>query len=231
MKIETYYIIGFLFIIILFSLASDNYKIIEGLSRYKTVDYTVVPSCDNDANINLPSYGFYFMKEPFKILYFNSNVNEKSTNISNQILNTQNIFNVDSCNKVLYWLSFNQIKAYEIDGNKVTFEKFEKQNQDIADCFIRFMKESKMDYKISSQLKTITFTSNGNNYIIKLNSIDLNFTISGMQKYDVYTITCNGREIYNNAGTNSKQYIYGKIRYDNDPTHFINCICVDYYGK
>ena len=65
------YIMGVLFIIILLSLAFDNYKTIEGLSNINKVDYTLIKNCNNIIdNTNLPSYGFYFSKDSFNPFYF-----------------------------------------------------------------------------------------------------------------------------------------------------------------
>jgi len=219
-------IFGILLFILCISLFLYNYKIVEGYSSLNGVNYILQQKCDNNDTVNLPFYGFYFKKGSFNSLYYSPNNNTVTTQIINTIINSNQIFNIDKCNNVLYSIEPNNIlKSYNIDNNilKLTIIT---QNINLIQCIMNFLKDSKIDYLINSE-NTLSFTFN-QTYKINFSSLDLNFKISNMDKYNVKTITRDNTVIYNAKSTSNEKYFYGKITYDNNPNNFITCLCINY---
>lgn len=223
------FIFGILFFILLMSLFFYQYKIVEGYSSLNKTDYQLEQKCGslNPDNINLPSYGFYFNKDRFKSLYYSPNNNTLTTQIVNSIINSTDIFNIDKCNDVLYSIgSNNKLKSYNLDNNNLKMTII-TQNSNLVQCIMQYLKDSKINYVINGKENTLSFSSN-QSYKITFSSLDLNFKISNMDKYNVKTITRDNTIIYNSNSTTNEKYFYGKITYDNDPNNYIHCLCINY---
>lgn len=231
------YMIGILFSIIIVSLIFDNYKTIEELSNTTTSNYKLT-TCDNTTY--LPSPLFYFKKmdnnpiNNFNPIYIFSDKNSSSKiYITNNIFNSNRVFNIDECNNVLYSIFNNKLIKYNATRYIIKMEKIietESSGKDIADCIIQFMKDSKIEYILNSSNKTITFTMN--NQVVKIimdGIINVEFNINNLEKNNIINISYNNNNIFTKNATTNKKYIYGKITYDDDPNHFINCICINYY--
>lgn len=228
-KKEKYYIIGLLLLICI-SLAFYNYKTIESLSASNITekDYKLIPNCNNNTTVqNLPSYKLHFKKLNFKCLYVSSNTNV-NTNVESKIFTSDLIFGVDDCNDVLYSITGNNvIKSYNIDNNIIKFKIQQMVKSDLITCLMQLMNDTNMkNYQIFGKSKQITFTLNGNNYIINTNKeIGLSYSVDKLNDYGVKSITCNKLDLNITTG----KYFYGKIFYDTDPLNFYYCISISYY--
>ena len=233
--VKSYYFFGFLFLILivcLFYYFYQNNNIVEGVSQIREVDYKLVENCSISSNRNLPSNGFYFNKEDFKVIYFSSNDDPTSNDIINTFTKSSLVYNIDKCNDVLYSISpNNQIKSYKIGNENIKFEFIDQKNN-IFSLLIPFIQrmitESKLIYSIDSENKQLNLQVNKNAYLVTFDSFDLNFSFKNMEKYKVKEIKFNNVTIYNN-NIGNKNYVYGKIYDINSPTNYIICICYDFY--
>ena len=232
---KSYYFIGFLLLLLIvcfFYYFYQKNNIIEGVSQIREVDYKLVENCSTDTNKNLPSKGFYFNKDDFKVIYFSSNDDSTSNDIIETFTKSTQVYNIDKCNNVLYSVSStNQIKSYKIGNENIKFEFIDQKNN-IFSVLIPFIQrmivESKLIYSIDSENKQLKIQVNQNTYLVTFDSFDLNFSFKTMEKYKVKDIKFNNVTIYDN-NTGNRNYVYGKIFDVNTPTKYIVCICLDFY--
>lgn len=230
-KNNFYFVVGFLLFIILFSLVFYNYSVIEAFSTIQKVNYTLVENCDGSTNKNLPSYGFYFKKNNFDPIFFSSNMNETTNLIKNNIFNSNEIFNFDKCNNVLYSITTsNVVNAFQLDNKfQIKFEKINVKDNSIVEIIKQIISDSQVKYTVDSKTKELSFKLNNNAFKITFASIDLNFNIFGMENYNIQQIKCNNKLLYDKQNANdNRNYFYGKLIYDTDGTKNIKCICINY---
>jgi len=226
-----YFVVGFLLLIILISLFFYNYGVIEAFSTIQKVNYTIVENCGGSTNKNLPSYGFYFKKNNFDPIFFSSNVNQTTDLIKNNIFYSNEIFNFDKCNNVLYSITTsNVVNAFQLDNNfQIKFEKINLKDNSIVEIIKQIINDSQIKYTVDSKSKELSFKVNNNDFIITFASIDLNFNIFGMGNYNIQQIKCNNKLLYDKQNTNDNiKYFYGKLTYDTDESKNIKCICINY---
>lgn len=229
-----YYFVILLIILILFLFYYfyQQKTIIEGVSQIREVDYKLVENCSIDINKNLPSKGFYFNKDDFKLIYFSSNDGPQLADIINNFTISTQVYNIDKCNDVLYSiLPDNKLKSYKIGNENIKFDFIDQKNN-IFSLLIPFIQkmtsEEKLLYGLDSENKKLNLQLNNNTFLIEFESLDLNFSFKNMEKYKVKEIKFNNSTIYNkNIG--NKNYVYGKIYDANTPTNYIVCICLDFY--
>lgn len=230
-KNNFYFVVGFLLLIIFISLVFYNYSVIEAFSTIQKVNYSLVENCGGSTNKNLPSYGFYFKKNNFDPIFFSSNMNETTNLIKNNIFNSNEIFNVDKCNNVLYSITTsNVVNAFQLDNKfQIKFEKINVKDNSIVEIIKQIISDSQIKYTVDSKTKELSFKLNNNAFKITFASIDLNFNIFGMENYNIQQIKCNNKLLYDKQNANDNiKYFYGKLIYDTDVTKNIKCICINY---
>jgi hypothetical protein len=233
-KDHFYYIVGILLLIIFISLFFNNYSVIEGFSTIQKIDYKLVEKCNESTDKNLPSYGFYFKKGNFQSIFFSSTSNETINLIKNNIFNSDEIFNIDKCNNVLYSITTNNvIKAFQLDNKfQIKFEKINVKDNSIIQIIKQIIIDSQVKYIIDSKTKELSFKLNNNDFLITFTSMDLDFNILKFENYNIQQIKMNNNTLYDNKNVNDKtQYIYGNLIYDADVTKNIKCLCMNYYPK